>query len=90
MDDLGIDDVDPDYAHEPIMSDGPSGDVMGQFDALSALLTTGYQGSGNTLEDLVRELLRPMVKQWLDENLPDIAERMVAKEIARLARTKKP
>lgn len=88
--DLGIDDVDPAASHEPIMSGNPSTNVMGQFDGLSALLTTGYEGSGNTLEDLVRELLRPMLKQWLDDNLPEIAERMVAKEIARLARTKKP
>jgi cell pole-organizing protein PopZ len=72
------------------MSGDPSTNVMGQFDGLSSLLTTGYKGDGNTLEDLVRELLRPMLKQWLDDNLPEIAERMVAKEIARLARTKKP
>ena len=63
---------------------------MGEFDALSALLTRGYQGSGNTLEDLVRELLRPMLKKWLEDNLPEVAERMIAKEISRLARTKKP
>ena len=72
------------------MSEGPSAEAMGQFQRLSALLTSGYEGSGNTLEDLVRELLKPMLKSWLDENLPPIVERMVAKEIARLARTKKP
>ena len=72
------------------MSEEVSAEIQGRFDALSALLTSGYQGSGNTLEDLVRELLRPMLKKWLEENLPPLAERMVAKEIARLARTKKP
>lgn len=89
-DDLGIDDVDPAEGDDVIVSDAVSSEIQGQFDALSALLTTGYQGSGNTLEDLVRELLRPMLKHWLEENLPPLAERMVAKEIARLARTKKP
>ena len=86
----GIDDVDPAEEAEALISKEVSEGIQGQFDALSALLTTGYQGSGNTLEDLVRELLRPMLKHWLEENLPEIAERMVAKEMARLARTKKP
>ena len=88
--DMGIDDVDPAEADDALVSAEAGDIIMGQFDALSARLTTGYQGSGNTLEDLVRELLRPMLKEWLDVNLPEIAERMVAKEIARLARTKKP
>lgn len=38
----------------------------------------------NTLEGLVREMLRPMLKQWLDANLPSMVEGMVAKEIARI------
>ena len=88
--DMGIDDVDPALDEDALVSSEAGDNIMGQFDALSALLTSGYQGSGNTLEDLVRELLRPMLKEWLDANLPEIAERMVAKEIARLARTKKP
>jgi cell pole-organizing protein PopZ len=88
--DMGIDDVDPALDEDALVSSEAGDNIMGQFDALSALLTTGYQGSGNTLEDLVRELLRPMLKEWLDAYLPEIAERMVANEIARLARTKKP
>lgn len=39
-----------------------------------------------TLEDMVRELLRPMLKAWLDENLPGMVERMVRAEIERVAR----
>ncbi|MEZ5759132.1 MAG: DUF2497 domain-containing protein [Emcibacteraceae bacterium] len=89
-DDFDIDDVDPAEGKDVLMSEEVSSEIQGRFDALSALLTSGYQGSGNTLEDLVRELLRPMLKKWLEENLPPLAERMVAKEIARLARTKKP
>ena len=34
-----------------------------------------------TLEDVVREALRPMLKSWLDENLPRVVERMVEAEI---------
>ena len=38
-----------------------------------------------TLEDLTRELLRPILKTWLDDNLPQIVERIVREEIGRLA-----
>lgn len=43
-------------------------------------------GAGNrTLEDLVKELLRPMLKEWLDSNLPPMVQRIVEKEISKLA-----
>ena len=42
--------------------------------------------SDKTLEDLVKELLRPMLKEWLDQNLPSITEKLVRKEIERTAR----
>jgi len=43
-------------------------------------------GSGKTLEDLVKEMLRPMLKEWLDRNLPPMVERFVEREIVRLTR----
>ena len=39
-----------------------------------------------TLEDVVREALRPMLKSWLDENLPRVVERMVEAEVERVTR----
>jgi len=39
---------------------------------------------GNTLEALVRELLRPMLKDWLDAKLPELVEVLVSREIARI------
>jgi cell pole-organizing protein PopZ len=39
-----------------------------------------------TLEDVVREALRPMLKSWLDENLPRVVERMVQEEVERITR----
>jgi hypothetical protein len=42
--------------------------------------------AGRTLEDVVRELLRPMLKDWLDENLPTIVEAAVAQEVDRISR----
>jgi len=52
--------------------------------SLTGLMVRGYPGSENTLEGLVREILRPLLKDWLDHNLPEMVERMVASEIARI------
>ncbi|CAN7314558.1 DUF2497 domain-containing protein [Phenylobacterium sp. LjRoot219] len=41
---------------------------------------------GRTLEDVVRELLKPLLQQWLDENLPSIVQRSVDAEVTRIAR----
>jgi uncharacterized protein len=43
-------------------------------------------GAGRTLEELVRELLRPMLKDWLDANLPPLVERVVKDEIQYMVR----
>lgn len=42
--------------------------------------------AGRTLEDLVRELLRPMLRDWLDAHLPQLVERLVQDEIRRMSR----
>jgi len=43
-------------------------------------------GQGLTLEEITKELLRPMLKQWLDAYLPATVERLVQEEIARVSR----
>jgi cell pole-organizing protein PopZ len=44
-------------------------------------------GNGaRTLEDLVKEMLRPMLKAWIDDNLPGMVERIVRAEIERVSR----
>jgi uncharacterized protein len=48
--------------------------------------TMALGDAGRTLEDLVRELLRPMLKDWLDVQLPKIVERLVQEEIQRMSR----
>jgi cell pole-organizing protein PopZ len=52
--------------------------------ALSSMLVTPAEGGDNTLDGLVRAMLRPMLKEWLDARLPTLVEEMVAKEIARI------
>ncbi|BBK43780.1 pole-organizing protein PopZ [Allostella vacuolata] len=47
-------------------------------------------GSGRTLDDLVRELLRPMLKEWLDSRLPGLVEAVVREEIERVVRRSNP
>ncbi|MEQ8936506.1 MAG: DUF2497 domain-containing protein [Amphiplicatus sp.] len=44
------------------------------------------RGEGRTLEDMVTDMLRPMVKEWLDANLPQIVEEKVEEEVQRIAR----
>ena len=41
---------------------------------------------GVTLEDIVRELLHPMLREWMDDNLPPMVERIVQRELEKLAR----
>ncbi|MET0370804.1 MAG: DUF2497 domain-containing protein [Sphingobium sp.] len=52
--------------------------------ALSSMLIAPKDGEDNTLDGLVRAMLKPMLKDWLDANLPTMVEDMVAKEIARI------
>lgn len=48
--------------------------------------TIRMPAEGRTLEDVVRELLRPLMKSWLDENLPGIVQTAVSEEVERLSR----
>ena len=54
--------------------------------AFNALAQTVLVQNARTLEDLVREMLRPMLKVWLDDNLPGLVERLVRAEIERVSR----
>ena len=54
--------------------------------AFDTLARTAQSRNGPTLEEVVSELLRPMLKTWLDENLPDMVERLVRAEIERVSR----
>jgi uncharacterized protein len=51
---------------------------------LSAERSTAVQRGGPTIEELVREELRPLLKQWLDTHLPPLVERLVRAEIERV------
>ncbi len=61
-----------------------AGDSVGQ--SFQLLAHTVLAQNARTLEDLVQDMLRPMLKSWLDENLPHMVERLVRSEIERVAR----
>jgi cell pole-organizing protein PopZ len=72
-------------AGDAILSNGPSANSTDALQELAkALLSKRDIAIGNkdmTLEGLVREILRPLLREWLDQNLPYLIERLVKKEI---------
>ena len=56
--------------------------IAPRYDQLNTVLSN----NARTLEDLVKEMLRPMLKSWLDDNLPGLVERIVKAEIERVSR----
>ncbi len=82
------------FEPEPEPAPVPPGEALvGDPAAAAAAMAFGKLSSsilmpaeGRTLEDVVRELLRPLLKQWLDDNLPGIVETTVQAEVERIAR----
>ncbi|HVI29170.1 DUF2497 domain-containing protein [Hansschlegelia sp.] len=54
--------------------------------AFGSLANTILSNNARTLDDIVKEMLRPMLREWLDDNLPPLVERLVRNEIERVAR----
>ena len=73
----------PMTAEPDIMSSATAAAVDSAFNALAH---TVLVQNAKTLEDLVKEMLRPMLQHWLDNNLPTMVERLVRQEIERVAR----
>lgn len=68
-----------------LVSDGVGKAAAASFgDLATTLLSRG--DSASTVEELIQEMLRPLLKDWLDTNLPNIVEKLVGEEIERIAR----
>ncbi|MCC3243859.1 DUF2497 domain-containing protein [Methylocystis sp. WRRC1] len=67
----------------PLMSPDAASSIASHFQALAASMVINDSG---LLHKYAQEMLRPMLKQWLDDNLPVIVERLVRAEIERVAR----
>jgi uncharacterized protein len=73
----------PDKSELPLMSAAATAAVNSAF---TTLAHTVLVQNARTLEDLVKEMLRPLLKSWLDDNLPTLVERLVRAEIERVSR----
>ena len=82
----------PAYEPPPIESAAPLQQMLSRStvsaveSAFNSLANTVLSNNARTLEDLVKEMLRPMLKSWLDDNLPGLVERIVKAEIERVSR----
>jgi cell pole-organizing protein PopZ len=75
--------TEPAPVPRPLISNSTSAAVDSAFNTLAH---TVLVQNARTLEDLVREMLRPLLKSWLDDNLPGMVERLVRAEIERVSR----
>jgi cell pole-organizing protein PopZ len=82
----------PAFEPPPLQSSAPPQQILSRStvsaveSAFNTLAHTVLSNNARTLEDLVKEMLRPMLKSWLDDNLPGLVERIVKAEIERVSR----
>ncbi|QNL19083.1 DUF2497 domain-containing protein [Hyphobacterium sp. CCMP332] len=76
---------EPEADEETLVGAPAATAAAGAFDALAENLRVA-SADGLTLEGIVREMMRPMLKEWLDANLPRIVEEKVEGEIERISR----
>jgi cell pole-organizing protein PopZ len=69
---------------DPLVSPDAAEASRAKLDALSSIVVAANPPGSDTLEGLVREMLRPMLAEWLDAKLPAMVERLVAAEIERI------
>ncbi|WP_327501750.1 DUF2497 domain-containing protein [Arenibaculum sp.] len=78
-----------DFPDEDLVSPPAAAAASAAFAQLHSSLggrSLPLHSGGPTLEDIVKDMLRPMMRDWLDENLPPIVERMVQREIEKMVR----
>jgi len=78
-----IETVESEEADDRLLSPQADRAIHGAFDQLASTIL-GDQA--RTLEDLVQDMMRPMLQHWLDDNLPVLVERLVREEIERVSR----
>ena len=74
----------PAFADEPLLGSYAAEQSASHFGALAR--SVAMPKEGRTLEDVVREMLKPMLREWLDHNLPAIVEARVQAEVERISR----
>lgn len=71
---------------DSLLTDNAKAASMDSLTRLAQNIAISRAGQGGTLEDIVRELVKPMLRDWLDRNLPPMIERMVERELERLVK----
>ena len=73
----------PNPAEAGLLSAQADAAVHSAFDQLAGIMLSR---ESRTLEDIVKDMMRPMLRDWLDDNLPPLVERLVREEIQRVSR----
>jgi cell pole-organizing protein PopZ len=78
-------------AADRLVSENPAINSVSSLSALAAAVDTHRRAvdpsiGPRTIEDLVKDVMRPMIREWLDDNLPSLVERVVGREIERMTR----
>ena len=69
----------------PLLEEGAAGESRSRLEQLANVAATAPPPAQvNPLEEMVREMLRPILKQWLDDHLPSIVDEHVKREIHRI------
>ena len=69
----------------PLMDESVAQTTRHSLEELSSVAATAPAApAGNPLEEMVREMLRPILKEWVDEHLPNIVNDHVKREISRI------
>ena len=77
--------VEKEEDQAPLVSARAADRTMASFGQLAQSMAVA-RADGKTLEDIVADMLKPMLKQWLDQHLPETVDRLVREEIERMAR----
>jgi cell pole-organizing protein PopZ len=78
-------------AADRLVSENPAINSVSSLSALAAAVDIHRRAvdpsiGPRTIEDLVKDVMRPMIREWLDDNLPSLVERVVGREIERMTR----
>jgi len=76
----------PAVSTDSLLTDRAKTESIDSLTRLAQNIAISRAGNGGTLEDIVREMIKPMLRDWLDRNLPPMIERMVQLELERLVK----
>ncbi len=82
--------VDADNAHDSILSDKVQKKTRAEIDKFTQKLQSGeYIEKNNSMGAILEEMMKPLLKDWMDNNLPRIVEKVVIEEIKKIVPKKK-